>query len=171
MNLTLVILKTISTVPHASGLLLLLAITTSHSMHTDHVDISQVFTQSDGKIQESPSFCTARTRQTSLIFFFQISCFCEPWWSVTTIRRLSHELKKKNEKPDPILGQPGLPVQKNCCDGLPVDQISCCGFPATENQGPTIVKVVAVPLYHSPGHMTGAIYRVVSPFSNVVPLH
>ena len=52
---------------------------------------------------------------------------------------------KKNEKPTPIPGQPGQSVQKNCCDGLPVDKISCCGLPATENQGLSIVKLVAVP--------------------------
>ena len=36
-----------SSVPHASGLRLLLAIATQHSMHTDHVDISQAFTQGE----------------------------------------------------------------------------------------------------------------------------
>ena len=33
-----------SSVPHANGLRLLLAIDTQHNMHTDHVDISQSFT-------------------------------------------------------------------------------------------------------------------------------
>ncbi len=36
-----------SSVPHASGLRLLLAIATQHNMHTDHVDISQAFTQGE----------------------------------------------------------------------------------------------------------------------------
>jgi hypothetical protein len=36
-----------SSVPHASGLRLLLDISTQHNMHTDHVDISQPFTQGE----------------------------------------------------------------------------------------------------------------------------
>ena len=36
-----------SSVLHASGLRLLLVITTQHNMHTDHVDISQAFTQGE----------------------------------------------------------------------------------------------------------------------------
>ena len=36
-----------SSVPLASGLRLLLAIATQHSMHTHHVDISQAFTQDE----------------------------------------------------------------------------------------------------------------------------
>ncbi len=34
-------------VPHTSGLSLLLPIATQHNMHTDHVDISQAFTQGE----------------------------------------------------------------------------------------------------------------------------
>jgi hypothetical protein len=37
----------VSSVPHASGFRLLLAIATQHNMHTDHVDISQTFTQGE----------------------------------------------------------------------------------------------------------------------------
>jgi hypothetical protein len=36
-----------NSVPHASGLCLLLTIVTQHNMHTDHVDISQAFTQGE----------------------------------------------------------------------------------------------------------------------------
>jgi len=36
-----------SSVPHASGLRLLLAIATQRNMHTDHVDISQAFAQGE----------------------------------------------------------------------------------------------------------------------------
>jgi hypothetical protein len=36
-----------SSVPHASGLCLMLALTTQHNMFTDHVDISQAFVQGD----------------------------------------------------------------------------------------------------------------------------
>ena len=36
-----------SPVPHASGLRILLAIATENDMYTDHVDISQAFTQGD----------------------------------------------------------------------------------------------------------------------------
>jgi hypothetical protein len=36
-----------SRVPHASGLRLLLPIATQHNMNTDHVDISQAFTQGE----------------------------------------------------------------------------------------------------------------------------
>ncbi len=62
-----------SSVPHASGLRLLLAIATQHNMHTDHVDISQAFTQGEllqgdgqnGKVyisappgyREDPDYC------------------------------------------------------------------------------------------------------------------
>jgi len=37
----------LSSVPHASGLRLFITIATQRNMHTDHVDISQAFTQSE----------------------------------------------------------------------------------------------------------------------------
>jgi hypothetical protein len=51
-----------SSVPHASGLRFLLAITTKHNMHTDHVDISQAFTQGellDGDVQNGKVYICA----------------------------------------------------------------------------------------------------------------
>jgi hypothetical protein len=60
-------------IPHVSGLCLLLDIATQHNMHTDHVDVSQAFTQGElldgdgqnGKVYistpstypEDPSYC------------------------------------------------------------------------------------------------------------------
>jgi hypothetical protein len=44
-------------------------------MNKDEVVVRVVY---DGKIQESPSFGTGQSRQTSLLLFFQNSCFHGP---------------------------------------------------------------------------------------------
>jgi hypothetical protein len=63
-------------IPHASGLRLLLAIVAQRNTHTDHVDISQAFTQGEildgdgqnGKvyIQEPPAILKTYSTATSL---------------------------------------------------------------------------------------------------------